>query len=60
MMSWKGFKRKRLWPNKVCTKIRLEEQRKTTKNFSQESRYQGQDLKPGVLSPKHVAGALTT
>jgi hypothetical protein len=44
MMNWKGYGRKQSWRNlRYC----LEEERKTTKTFSQDSRYPGLYLNLG-------------
>jgi hypothetical protein len=59
MMKWKGFGRKRSWPNfKVFFGIHLEGLRKTTKNLSQAIRSPGRDFNP--LPPESEAGLLTT
>jgi hypothetical protein len=64
MMNWKWFGRKRSWPNfKVGLLSQLshwgtEENSKTTKNFSQDSRSPGRDLNPEP--PECEAGVLTT
>jgi hypothetical protein len=56
---WKGYGRKWLWGNfRYYPCIRLEELRKTTKNISQDSWSQGQDLNLGP--PKYEAAVLTT
>jgi hypothetical protein len=48
MMKWKGIGRNWLWPNfKVLSWHSLEELRKTTKNLSQDSQYQGRYFKLG-------------
>jgi hypothetical protein len=60
-MNWKGFGRKSSWPNfKVgyYPDSYLEELKKTMKNFSQDSRTPGRDMKPGP--PGYEIGVLTT
>jgi hypothetical protein len=58
MMNWKGFERKRSWPNlRYYPNICLEGLRKTTKIPSQDSRFPGRDLNPGP--PEYEAGVLT-
>jgi hypothetical protein len=53
MMKWKGFGRKRLWPN-IC----LQGLRKAMKTLSQDSQSTGQDL--NQEPPKYEAGVLIT
>jgi hypothetical protein len=58
-MKWKGFERKRLWPNfKYYSGINLEELRKSTNTLSQYSR----SLPPDVNSrlSKYKAGVLSS
>jgi hypothetical protein len=58
-MNWKGWGRKRSWLNlSYYPSIFLEGLRKTTKNFSQDTRSPGRDLNPGP--PEFEAGVLTT
>jgi hypothetical protein len=59
MIHWKGYGRKRSWPNLIyypC--ICLEELSKTTKHLSQNSRSRGLNL--NTRSPEYKAGMLTT
>jgi hypothetical protein len=45
MMNWKGYGKKRCWPNfKVLSRHLMELLRITTKNLSQDSRFPGRDL----------------
>jgi hypothetical protein len=59
MMNWKGYGRKRLWPNFMVlfqhSPGRTEENHR---NPSIDSWSPGQDLKPGP--PEHETGVLTT
>jgi hypothetical protein len=56
MMSWKGFRRKRPWPNfRYYPNIRLVGLRKSTKSLSQSP---GRDLNLGP--PDYEAVVLTT
>jgi hypothetical protein len=59
MMNWRGFERKRLWPNFQGTDLEFTggtvENHKT---LSQASRYPGRDLSPGP--PAYESGVLTT
>jgi hypothetical protein len=49
-MNWTGRGRKESWPNaRYYLYIFLEELRKTTKNFSQDSQSLGKDMNPGPL-----------
>jgi hypothetical protein len=53
MMNWKGFGRKRPWPNvRFYSKIRLEGLRKTMKNLNQNSRSPDRDL--NLAPPEYV------
>jgi hypothetical protein len=53
MMNWKGFERKRSWPNlRYYPGIYLEGTEKITKHLSQESRCLGRDTNPGPLNTK--------
>jgi hypothetical protein len=59
MMNWKRFGKNRSWPDlRYNPGIFLEELRKATRNFSQDSRSLGRDLNTG--SPEYVTGVLTT
>jgi hypothetical protein len=58
-MNWKGYERKRPWPNLRCYHgICLEGLRETTKNLSQDSRSPGRDSNSGP--PEYKARALTS
>jgi hypothetical protein len=58
MINWKGCGRKWLWPIlKYYPSISLEELRKATQNFSQDSKSLGQDLNP--RPSEYEAGVLT-
>jgi hypothetical protein len=59
MVNYKRFRRNWWWPNsRHYSNIYLEALKKTTKVLSQDSRYSGQYLNPGL--PKHEAGVLIT
>jgi hypothetical protein len=59
MINWKGFGRKRSWPNfKLLIQQWLEGLRKTTENLSQDIQSLDQDL--NLRPPKYETGVLTT
>jgi hypothetical protein len=58
-MNWKGYGKKQSWPNLgYYPGICLEGLRKTTKSFSENSRFPGRDLNAGPSV--YEAGVLTT
>jgi hypothetical protein len=58
MMNWKGFERKRSWPNlRLYPGIFLEGLRKTMKNLRQDIRSPSRDLSPGP--PEYEVRVLT-
>jgi hypothetical protein len=58
-MKWKGFGRKRSWPDsKVLFRHSPGESEEKDESLSQGSRSPGGDLNPGP--PKYEAGVLTT
>jgi hypothetical protein len=58
MMNWKGYGRKRSWPDwRYYPGICLERLRKTTKNLSQDIPSMGRDLNAGP--PEYEVGVLT-
>jgi hypothetical protein len=59
MMTWKGCRRKQLWPNlRYDPSIYLEGLRKTMENISQDSQSSRQDM--NLSHPEYEAGVLTT
>jgi hypothetical protein len=59
MMNWKGYGRKRSWPNLRCyPEICLEGLRNATKNLGQNSQSSVRDVNSGLA--EYEAGMLTT
>jgi hypothetical protein len=56
MMNWKGFCRKRSWPNlRYYSAIRVKGLRKSTKNLNQNSRSPGPRIEPGTSRIRSIS-----